>query len=63
MKEALLIIDVQNDYFPGGTNELVHAYEAENKIRELIADSRAEGRPIKRFIQSLPSEERFRSHR
>ena len=22
MKEALLIIDVQNDYFPGGTNEL-----------------------------------------
>ena len=22
MKEALLIIDVQNDYFPGGSNEL-----------------------------------------
>ena len=29
MREALLIIDVQNDYFPGGANELVHPYEAE----------------------------------
>ena len=46
MREALLIIDVQNDYFPGGTNELVHPYEAEQKIRELIADSRAVGRPV-----------------
>ena len=41
MREALLIIDVQNDYFPGGANELVHPYEAEKKIQELIADSRA----------------------
>ena len=46
MREALLIIDVQNDYFPGGTNELVHPYEAERRIRELIADSRAVGRPV-----------------
>ena len=45
MREALLIIDVQNDYFPGGTNELVHPYKAEQRIRELIADSRAVGRP------------------
>ena len=36
MKEALLIIDVQNDYFPGGANELSHPFEAENRIRELI---------------------------
>ena len=33
MKEALLIIDVQNDYFPGGSNELVHPYEAEKGYR------------------------------
>jgi len=46
MREALLIIDVQNDYFPGGSNELVHPYEAENRIQELIADSRAIGRPV-----------------
>lgn len=38
MKEALIIIDVQNDYFPGGTCELVHPYEAEKVIRDLIAE-------------------------
>ena len=46
MKEALLIIDVQNDYFPGGSNELVHPYEAEKRIQELIVESWANGRPI-----------------
>ena len=46
MKEALIIIDVQNDYFPGGTCELVHPYEAEKVIRDLIAESRGMGRPI-----------------
>ncbi len=46
MREALLIIDVQNDYFPGGANELVRPYEAEKRIQELIAESRANGRPI-----------------
>lgn len=46
MKEALLIIDVQNDYFPGGSNELFHPLEAEKRIQELIAESRACGRPV-----------------
>ena len=46
MKEALLIIDVQNDYFPGGANELSHPVDAEKRIQELIAESRACGRPI-----------------
>jgi len=46
MKEALLIIDVQNDYFPGGTNELHNPYEAEDRIRELIAESRECDRPV-----------------
>lgn len=46
MKQALLIIDVQNDYFPGGTCELHKPYEAEKKIQELIAESRSIGRPI-----------------
>ena len=46
MKEALLIIYVQNDYFSGGANELVRPYEAEKRIQELIAESRAIGRPI-----------------
>jgi nicotinamidase-related amidase len=38
MKEALLIIDVQNDYFPGGANELVHPYEAEKKMDGVFAE-------------------------
>ena len=46
MKEALLVIDVQNDYFPGGTNELHNPYEAEARIIELITESRKCGRPI-----------------
>lgn len=46
MKEALLIIDVQNDYFPGGANELSHPFGAEKRIRELIAESRICGRPV-----------------
>ena len=46
MNEALLIIDVQNDYFPGGTCELYNVYEAENRIKLLIKESHALGRPI-----------------
>ena len=34
MKEALIIIDVQNDYFPGGSCELYRPLEAEKKIKE-----------------------------
>ncbi len=54
MREALLIIDVQNDYFPGGANELFHPYEAEKRIQELIAESRACGRPVV-YIQHFNS--------
>ncbi len=46
MKEALLIIDVQNDYFPGGANPQHRALEAEAVIRKWIIDSRIVGRPI-----------------
>lgn len=59
MKEALLIIDVQNDYFPGGTCELCGAYEAENKIKTLIEESRRLSRPII-YIQHInPPDDTF----
>ena len=59
MKEALLIIDVQNDYFPGGTCELFGAYEAENKIKTLIEESRKSDRPII-YIQHInPPDDTF----
>lgn len=59
MKDALLIIDVQNDYFPGGTNELSHPYEAEDRIRELIAESRECGRPIIYIRHFNPPDDTF----
>ena len=46
MKEALLIIDVQNDYFEGGACELHNAREAESHIADLIQESRKLGRHI-----------------
>ncbi len=46
MKEALLIIDVQNDYFPGGACELYRANDAEERIVSLIKESREIQRPI-----------------
>lgn len=59
MREALLIIDVQNDYFPGGTCELWNAYEAEKRIKALIKESRTLGRPII-YIQHInPPDETF----
>lgn len=36
MKTALLLIDIQNDYFPGGKMELVDPLEAAKKANELL---------------------------
>ena len=36
MKTALLIVDVQNDYFPNGKMELVNSNDTGNKINSLI---------------------------
>ncbi|WP_267406287.1 MULTISPECIES: cysteine hydrolase family protein [unclassified Chryseobacterium] len=43
---ALLIIDVQNDYFPGGKMTLVNADGAGQKTKELLAAYRAKGKPV-----------------
>jgi nicotinamidase-related amidase len=40
-KTALIIIDIQNDYFPGGTMELVEAEKAALKAKELLSYFRA----------------------
>lgn len=36
MKTALLLVDIQNDYFPGGKMELVGMEEGSKKARELL---------------------------
>lgn len=59
MKEALLIIDVQNDYFPGGANALHNPGKAERRIQDLISESRAIHRPIV-YIQHInPPDDTF----
>lgn len=46
MSEALVIIDIQNDYFPGGAMELVGAKEASLVAARLKADFAANAKPI-----------------
>lgn len=46
MTQALLLIDLQNDYFPGGTMELVGADAAVAQAATLLQAFRALGRPV-----------------
>ena len=40
IKKAVIVIDVQNDYFPGGKMELVNSREAGEKTAELLKEAR-----------------------
>lgn len=46
MKRALVIIDIQNDYFPGGAMELIGSLEAGAKAGELLRAFRHAADPI-----------------
>jgi nicotinamidase-related amidase len=46
MNNALLIIDIQNDYFPGGKMELSGSVEAGNKAAALLESFRKKGLPV-----------------
>lgn len=46
MKQALLIIDIQNDYFPGGAMELIGSTQAGVQAGKLLQAFRDGGRPI-----------------
>jgi nicotinamidase-related amidase len=43
MKTALLVIDIQNDYFPGGRMELVNPLEAAQKAHTILQCFREHG--------------------
>ena len=45
-KKALLIIDIQNDYFPGGRMELEGSDAASERAAELVAGFRERGLPV-----------------
>jgi nicotinamidase-related amidase len=46
MKPALIIIDIQNDYFPGGKMELEGSPEASLQAAKLLDAFRAKGLPL-----------------
>jgi nicotinamidase-related amidase len=45
-RTALLLVDIQNDYFPGGKNELEGSVDAARRAGELLALCRRLGLPI-----------------
>lgn len=55
-KTALLIIDIQNDYFKDGAMELVGAEEAAENAALLISDFRKENQTIV-FVQHISGEQ------
>jgi len=46
MGSALLIVDIQNDYFPGGAMELVGSAEAADRAAGLLRAFREKGAPV-----------------
>lgn len=46
MNQALLLIDIQNDYFPGGTMELTGSTEAGRQAGKLLQSFRASALPV-----------------
>lgn len=46
MNQALVLVDIQNDYFPGGTMELVGMNAAADKAQAVLARFRSRGAPI-----------------
>jgi nicotinamidase-related amidase len=45
-KEALLIIDIQNDYFEGGANPLTGSLEASLNVQRLLEYYRKKSLPV-----------------
>ena len=46
MARALVVIDIQNDYFPGGRHELVGADDAAARAAEVLAGFRGRGEQV-----------------
>ena len=46
MKRALILIDIQNDYFPNGAMELYKSTQAAEKAKILLNKFRINGEPV-----------------
>ena len=56
-KQALLLIDIQQDYFPGGENELEGMEAATQKAKALLEASRAAKLPVIHVRHEFPTTE------
>jgi nicotinamidase-related amidase len=56
-RNALLLIDLQNDYFPGGAYELDRIVEASQKSAALLEKFRSAGKPLIHVRHEFPSAE------
>jgi nicotinamidase-related amidase len=45
-KEALVLIDIQNNYFEEGEYKLFHPEEASLKAKKVLENFRANGKPV-----------------
>lgn len=54
-QKALLLIDLQNDYYPGGDFELAGIDQASATAASLLARFRAEGRPVIHVRHEFPT--------
>ena len=54
-KQALLLIDIQNDYFPGGDMELAGIDAASRNAAELLGRFREQGQPLVHVRHVFPS--------
>ena len=46
MKQALILIDIQNDYFEGGAMSLVGSEKASENAKKILDKFRADGLPV-----------------
>ncbi len=46
METALILIDIQNDYFPGGAMELYQSEKASDNAGKILRKFREEKRPV-----------------
>jgi nicotinamidase-related amidase len=59
MAEALVVIDIQNEYFPGGALPLPDAEDAAGRAADAIEAARAAGIPVIHIRHEEPASDQF----
>jgi nicotinamidase-related amidase len=59
MSDALVVIDIQNEYFPGGALALPHAERAAGRAAEAIEASRRAGVPVVHIRHEEPDSDQW----